>query len=341
MLAASLLSYIDFTVLRYCSTGLGEGDMAQTTLPQPMTGTDPVLSGSLAMTPKRRISEMTTRGVFLLCAALLVLIIVGILFFIGQHGLATFFTNKVSLPSFLFTQDWNPDDKPPTVGAATFIVGSLEVTLLAVLISAPLSIAAALFLSEIGPRWAQNVLQPAVELFVGIPSVVYGWVGITVLVPFIRVHFGGLGFSILAGCIVLAIMALPTITTVATDAIKALPIGLKEAAYGLGSTRWQTIARVLLPAALPGLLTAVILGIARAIGEALAVQMVIGNTFAYPETLTDRAVTLTSIITMDMGNTVFGSTWNNALWSMAMFLLLVAFALIIVIRVVSSRKAYE
>jgi len=292
------------------------------------------------MTSARRVSEITTRGIFLFCAGLLVVTIVGILYFISSHGLATFFSNKVSLPEFLFSQEWNPGDKPAQVGAATFIVGSLEVTFLAVLISAPLSIAAALFLSEIGPKWAQSVLQPAVELFVGIPSVVYGWVGLTVLVPFIRGHVGGLGFSILAGCVVLSIMALPTITTVATDAIKALPVGLKEASAGLGATRWQTIARVLLPAALPGVLTAVILGIARAIGEALAVQMVIGNTFAFPEKLTDRAVTMTGIITMDMGNTVFGSLWNNALWSMAMFLLLVALSLIIVIRIVSSRKVY-
>ncbi len=314
--------------------------MAEQTLPRPTAVRGPASGSSFAMTTQRQVSEVITRGIFLICAGLLVVTILGILFFIGQHGLATFFHDRVNLPAFLFSQEWNPGDNPPTVGAATFIVGSLEVTLLAVLISAPLSVAAALFLSEVGPKWAQNVLQPAVELFVGIPSVVYGWVGITVLVPFIRARVGGLGFSILAGCIVLAIMALPTITTVATDAIKALPVGLKEASVGLGATRWQTIARVLLPAALPGLLTAVILGIARAIGEALAVQMVIGNTFAFPEKLTDRAVTMTSIITMDMGNTVFGSTWNNALWSMAMLLLLIALALIVVIRVVSSRKAY-
>ena len=214
-------------------------------------------------------------------------------------------------------------------------------TLLAILISTPLSIAAALFLTDVGPKWAQSVLQPAIELFVGIPSVVFGWVGLSVLVPFIRNHIGGLGFSLLAGGIVLSVMALPTITTVATDSLRALPIGLKEASYGLGATRWQTLARVLLPAALPGLMTAVILGMARAIGEALAVQMVIGNTEILPKQLTDRASTLTSIITLDMGNTVGGTPWNNALWSMAMLLLLIALALILMIRVVSARRVYR
>jgi phosphate transport system permease protein len=296
---------------------------------------------SLEMTAQRRLWNRVTQAVFVACALILVVVIVAIFLYVGSKGLTTFIKNKVPLAQFLFSTTWAPDEKPGTFGAGTFIVGSLEVTFLAVLISTPLSLAAALFLAEVGPKWAQSVLQPAVELFVGIPSVVYGWVGLSVLVPFIRNHVGGLGFSLLAGAIVLSIMSLPTITTVATDALKALPIGLKEASFGLGATRWQTIARVLLPAAVPGLLTAVILGLARSIGEALAVQMVIGNTEIIPKHLTDRAVTLTSIITLDMGNTVGGTPWNNTLWSMAMLLLLIALALILTIRVVSTRRVYQ
>ncbi len=313
--------------------------MAEQTL-RPSSLTFPAV-GSLDLTSKRRFANRATFIVFGACAGLLVVTILAILFFIGSKGLATFFINKVPITQFLFDTTWQPDESPPTLGAATFIVGSLLVTILSILVSAPLSIAAALFLTEIGPKWAQSVLQPAVELFVGIPSVVYGWAGLSVLVPFIRNRGGGLGFSLLAGAIVLAIMALPTITTVATDSIRALPVGLKEASFGLGATRWQTISRVLLPAALPGLLTAVILGIARSIGEALAVQMVIGNTPIIPKSLTDRASTLTSIITLDMGNTVGGTKWNNSLWSMAMLLLLIALVLIVAIRVISSRKVYK
>ncbi len=296
---------------------------------------------SLEATTQRRLWNRVTYLVFAACAFALVGVIVAIILYISSKGLTTFFKNHVPLSQFLFSTVWQPDEQPASFGAATFIVGSLEVTLLAVLISTPLSIAAALFLTEVGPKWAQSVLQPAVELFVGIPSVVYGWVGLSVLVPFIRNHVGGLGFSILAGCTVLSIMALPTITTVATDSIRALPVGLKEASFGLGATRWQTIARVLLPAALPGLMTAVILGMARAIGEALAVQMVIGNTQIIPKHLTDRASTLTSIITLDMGNTVGGTRWNNSLWSMAMLLLLIAMVLILSIRIVSARRVYQ
>ena len=132
-------------------------------------------------------------------------------------------------------------------------------------------------MTEIAPSWGRKILQPVIELLVGIPSVVYGFIGLTVLVPFIREHVGGLGFSLLSGTIVLSIMILPTITTIATDAMSSLPKNLREGSYALGATRWQTIRKVLIPAALPTLLTAIVLGMARAFGEALAVQMVIGN----------------------------------------------------------------
>jgi phosphate transport system permease protein len=175
------------------------------------------------------------------------------------------------------------------------------------------------------------LLQPAIEIFVGIPSVVYGWVGLSLLVPFIREHVGGLGFSILAGGLVLAIMIFPTIASVSADALRALPRKYTEASYALGGTRWQTIYRVLIPAASRGIFTGVILGLARAFGEALAVQMVIGNTIRMPSSILDATANLTSIITMDMANTVTGTPWNNALWSMALLLLLLSFGFILII----------
>jgi phosphate transport system permease protein len=301
----------------------------------------PASHGTLELTNRRRVTNRATWLAFASCAMALIVIIAALILYIGSKGLALFFHDKISPVTFLFTQAWDPTNKPADLGAETFIVGSLFVTFLAIVISTPLSVSAALFLTEVGPKWAQNVLQPAIELFVGIPSVVYGWVGLSVLVPFIRNHVGGLGFSWLAGSTVLSIMAMPTITSVATDAIRALPTGLKEASYGLGATRWQTLYRVLIPAALPGLLTAIILGMARAIGEALAVQMVIGNTAIIPHKLTDRAITLTSMITMDMGNTVGGSQWNNALWTMALLLLTIALVLIVAIRFVGRKRVYR
>jgi len=155
---------------------------------------------------------------------------------------------------------------------------------------------------------------------------------LSLLVPWIRIHFGGLGFSLLAGSLVLALMILPTITTLATDALVALPDSYREGSYALGATRWQTIYRILIPAARSRILIGVTLGITRAFGEALAVQMVIGNTIRIPDSLLNPMCTLTSIITMDMGNTVMGSAWNNALWSMALLLLLITFGLILLIK---------
>jgi len=180
-----------------------------------------------------------------------------------------------------------------------------------------------------------------IELLVGIPSVVYGFIGLTVLVPFIRSAFDGstIGFSLLAGTIVLAIMILPTITTIAADAMGSLPNSLREGSYALGATRWQTIRKVMIPAALPSLLTAVVLGMARAFGEAMAVQMVIGNVRDLPSGLLDPAATLTTIITLNMGHTTYGSVENNTLWSMGLVLLLISFLFILIIRFLASRRS--
>jgi phosphate transport system permease protein len=175
------------------------------------------------------------------------------------------------------------------------------------------------------------------EIFVGVPSVVYGWVGVTVLVPFIKSSFGGLGFSLLAGILVLSIMILPTITSISSDAIRTIPKDYIEASYGLGATRWQTISRVIIPTAKGGILTGVVLGIARAFGEALAVQMVIGNSISLVKSLTGTTSTLTSILTMDMANTVSGTAWNNALWAMAFLLMVISFLFIILIRRIGKR----
>lgn len=280
-------------------------------------------------------------GAVFFCALLVIVLTFALVFFIAFRGLAIFGNGGVSLTHFLFSTRWNPDGEPPQLGVLVFIIGSLMVSLLGIAISAPLSISVAIFMTEIAPKWGAKYLQPAIELLAGIPSVVYGWIGLSVLVPFIRNHIGGLGFSVLAGGLVLAIMMLPTISVVAIDAIRALPRELSEASLALGTTRWQTIWHILLPVALPGLLTAVILGFARGMGEALAVQMVIGNVIQVPRSLLDGVHTMTSIITMDMGNTVMGTLHNNALWSIALLLLLISFLFIVVIRGISKRRVYQ
>ncbi|OPX84117.1 MAG: Phosphate transport system permease protein PstC [Pelotomaculum sp. PtaB.Bin104] len=277
-------------------------------------------------------------GRFLTTVAAIIAIVstITIVVFISLKGLSTFTTNGVSIKEFLFSSNWLPDrslaEGGPQVGVLAFIFGSLIVSMLAVLVSGPLSITCAVFIVEIAPFWGQRFLQPAIELLAGIPSVVYGYIGLSVLVPFIRDNIGGLGFSVLAGFLVLSVMILPTIVSILVDSLKSLPRDYKEASLALGSTRWQAIRHVLIPAARSGLVTGIVLGLARAFGEALAVQMVIGNTRTIPTSILDPVITLTSAITMDMGNTPMGSLWNNTLWSMGLLLLFMSFVFILVVR---------
>lgn len=282
-------------------------------------------------------SEYIGRGFALFCGLLIVALTISIIIFVASKGLSTFTKHGYSLTNFLFSSEWSPESDIPKLGALIFITGSTFVSIGAVIISAPIGIALSVFMNYISPRVGEKVLQPALELFVGIPSVVYGWIGFSVLLPFIKNNFGGIGFSLIAGILVLSIMILPTIASISSDAVKTIPKSYLEASYGLGATRWQTISKVIVPAAKNGILTGVVLGLARAFGEALAVQMVIGNSVKFAKNLLSPTATLTSILTMDMGNTVGGTAWNDALWSLAFLLLIISFVFILVIRAIGKR----
>jgi phosphate transport system permease protein len=278
----------------------------------------------------RRI-ELRGKLTALVSAWVLIVILFSLLLFITSKGIMPFVDGEISLSTF-FSDNWDPMSATPSFGALSFILGSAAVTLLSALLSAPLGIGAALFMTEIAPGWGRKLLQPVMEILVGIPSVVYGFAGLTVIVPFIRQEVGGVGFSLLAGVLVLSVMILPTITSIAVDAIRALPRQLREGSYALGATRWQTVSRLVMRAALPGMMTGVVLGMARAFGEALAVQMVVGNADNLPTGLLTPISTLTSVITLNMGNTVQGTPYNSALWSMAFILLMMTLLFILMIR---------
>jgi phosphate transport system permease protein len=282
-------------------------------------------------------NEYIGRSFATVCGYFIVVLTLTIILFVASKGLTIFIKNGYPIGEFLFSKEWTPDADTPKFGALIFILGSTFVSVGAVIISAPISIALAVFMNLISPKLGNRVLQPAMELFVGIPSVVYGWIGITVLIPALKGVFGGVGFSLIAGILVLSIMILPTITSIASDAIKTIPRQYIEASYGLGATRWQTIIKVIIPATKNGILTGVVLGIARAFGEALAVQMVIGNSTKIAKGLYDTTSTITSAITMDMANTLFGTQWNNALWSLSFLLLVISFIFILIIRAIGKR----
>ncbi|MBC2582426.1 phosphate ABC transporter permease subunit PstC [Clostridium sp. DJ247] len=286
-------------------------------------------------------NEYVGRSFAIFCGLLIVILTLSIILFVSSKGISTFTKHGYSLKDFLFSTQWRPDSDTPKLGAFIFIAGSTLVSVGAVIISAPISIALAIFMNFISPKLGERVLQPALELFVGIPSVVYGWIGFSILLPLIKRSFGGIGFSLIAGILVLSVMILPTIASLATDAVKIVPRNYLEASYGLGATRWQTISKVIIPAAKSGILTGVVMGLARAFGEALAVQMVIGNSIKLPENLLSPTATLTSILTMDMGNTIGGTPWNDALWSLALLLLIMSFIFILIIRAIGKRGEFK
>ena len=275
------------------------------------------------------------------CIGIIIVLVVSILYFIASRGLATFIQNHVNVFRFLTGTQWNPSlldsHGQPEVGALPMITTSFLVTILAAIVATPFAFAVAIYMVEIAPKRGTKLLQPVMELLVGIPSVVYGFIGLTVIVPIVRHIFGGTGVGILAGTLVLFVMILPTVTSLSVDALTAVPMYLRSASLALGATRWQTIRKVILRAAMPRLLTAIIFGMARAFGEALAVQMVIGNAALMPTSLVSPTSTLTSQLTTKVGNTVMGTIQNNALWSLALILLLMSLVFNLLVHFIGKR----
>jgi phosphate transport system permease protein len=206
---------------------------------------------------------------------------------------------EVGFIKFVFGMEWAPSQGQ--YGIFPMIFGSVVVTVGAAVIGVPVGICGGIFLAEFAPNWMQNFFRPAVQLLAGIPSVVYGFWGLLFIVPFIRNHLGGPGLSILAGSIILGIMILPTIISITEVSLLALPGTYKDGALALGMTHWQAIFYVMLPAAKSGIVAAIILGIGRAIGETMAVIMVLGNAVALPESILDPVRTLTTNIGIEMG----------------------------------------
>jgi len=203
--------------------------------------------------------------------------------------------------AMLFNSNWDPTAEPPSFGILAMIAGSAAVTGGALLVGVPVGLGSAIFLSEFAPRRLVTIVKPAIELLAGIPSVVFGFMGMVVLAPWIREHLGGRGPSVLAGSIILGIMILPTVISISVDALRAVPRSYREGSFALGATGWQTTRRVVLPAARAGIVASIILGMGRAVGETMAVIMVTGNAVQIPHSPLDSVRTLTSNIALEMG----------------------------------------
>ena len=249
------------------------------------------------MSPKnQRWSEIIVENILLIIALFSIFIIGLITWFVVSSGYPVL--REVGIWQFMTGQNWRPTGGE--FGIWPMIVGSVYVTIGALVIGVPLGVMGAIFIAEMAPPKAAKIIRPAIELLAGIPSVVYGFYGLVVIVPFLREHLGGSGFSVIAGSIILGIMILPTILSLSETALRAVPAELKEGSLALGATHWQTIKWVFLPVARSGILAAIILGMGRAIGETMAVIMVTGNVALVPHSLADPVRTLTGNVIMEM-----------------------------------------
>jgi phosphate transport system permease protein len=240
--------------------------------------------------------EKIIEKILLLVALSSILILALITFFIFEQGLPLI--SKVGPRAFILGERWVPSQG--SYGILPMIVSSFWVTFGALALSIPLGLACTIFLKEWSPPSAGLVLRPAIHLLAAIPSVIYGFWGLVVLVPLVRNYLGGPGLSILSGSVILGFMILPTIISISEDSLRALPPTYKEGALALGATHWQTIWRVLIPAARSGIVTSIVLGMGRAVGETMAMIMILGNSVKMPTSFLDSARTLTTNIGLEM-----------------------------------------
>ncbi len=273
---------------------------------------------------KATLSEYLIERFIRVTGVSVILFLALIFLFLLREGSATFF--EVPLRDLLRTR-WYPNEGH--FGLLPLVMGSLLVTVGAAIISLPLGLLTAVFVAEVAPRWVREILKPFIEVLAGIPSVVLGFLGMLVVSPLIREHLGApTGLTALSGSLMLGYMALPTIISVAEDALDAVPKSYRDAALALGATRWQTIWRVTVPAARSGILTAMMLGVGRAIGETMAVMMVTGNAARLPLTLNSFLMpvrTMTATIAAEMGEVAQGSPHYHILFAIGLVLFVITF----------------
>ncbi len=265
--------------------------------------------------------EDNIRRILLVMAMSSVSVLALIILFVFSEGLPLIF--KTGFGQFLGGSRWAPTRG--SFGILPMIVGTIEVTLGALLLGVPLSLLVSLYLSEFADRKVRMVMKPLIELLAAVPSVVYGFIGVVLLVPTVRVYFGGTGFSVISASIILGIMILPTIISISMDALRAVPQNYREGSLALGATPWQTATRVTLPAARSGIITAVILGMGRAMGETMAVIMVAGNAVVIPTSPLHPCRTLTSNIAIEMAYA--SGSHQQALFATGVVLFIMIFCL--------------
>ena len=267
----------------------------------------------------RHTKEIIIKYVFFVFALVSIIVLGLIVFSLFREGLPLF--GKVSVSNFLLGMEWYPTSDPPLFGIFPLIVGSLIVTFFATLVAVPLGVLTAIYISEIAPPSIKEILKSVIELLAGLPSVVLGFFGMVVIAPWLQKTFDlPTGLNIINASMILAIMAIPTISSISEDALYAVPREFKEASYALGATKFETIIKIIVPAALSGISTAVMLGMARAIGETMVVLMVAGGAAAIPESIFDSVRPMPASIAAEMGEAPFRSAHYQALFAIGIVL---------------------
>ncbi len=266
------------------------------------------------MAISRRIRERLMRNLFFCVASASILILFMIMVFLFMEGVPIF--NKVSVKDFLLGHYWYPTDDPPDFGIFPLIVASIAVTVISAIVSIPLGVMTAVYLAEIASLKIRELVKPVVELLAALPSVVIGFFGMVVFAPFLQNVFDvPTGLNLFNAALMLAFMSVPTICSISEDAIYSVPKDLKEASLALGATQWETIGRVILPASLSGISTAVILGMSRAIGETMVVLMVAGGAGMIPTSLFDPVRPMPASIAAEMAEAPFRGDHYYALFA--------------------------
>lgn len=289
---------------------------------------------------KNRLLEFIIEKIIFILGITSILIMIFIFYFLISNGINLF--KEITLREFLFGTEWYPNSSNPRYGILPILTGSLMVTFGAIIISIPIGIASAIFIAEVAPSKLRNILKIIIEFLSAIPSVVLGFLGIVLLSNWIRISFAlSSGFTILTGSIVVSLMALPTIISISDDALRALPKEYKEASLALGASKWDTIRYVLIPAASSGIIASIMLGIGRAIGETMAVMMVMGNAVHIPTSFLMSGRTMTATIAAEMGDTVRNGTHYNALFAVGIVLMLMTSFINIVSEIILNRGKKE
>jgi len=281
---------------------------------------------------RTQIKEASLATLFFICAFLAVLGVGLIFAFVAWRAFPI--TYEIGLWNFLTGTTWSVAEG--TFGAVPFVLGSLVVVGGSLVMGVPLAVLTAIFMSEVATPRANAIIRPAVELLAGVPSVVVGFFGVVVVVPLVSTLIGGAGFGPLTAWIVLSIMIMPTITTLSEDALNSIPMGIREASYAMGATKWQTIWKVVIPAARIGIIDATILGMGRAIGETMAVLMVVGNAPQLFAGISAPISTMTSQIVLEMGYS--SGTHRTALFGLAAILFLISMSLVLTVRLLSREQ---